>query len=213
MPHASTGRSARAAARRSPGTLRLRAPLQPGRFTLTVTANGQQCACGRLRPEHDTVSWAAQAGSVIGCAGLALLFVADRRRFRVAGLVAWAARPRRARRLSRARREHRRSSPLPPSPVSSSRQREPGRCCAPRTCSHSRRSPACRCGFRFSSATRTPTCCCRSTSSSARSRSHSAWQLVVRRDEPHRELGPVAVPLAALRRLDRPDAPVGGRPA
>ena len=37
------------------------------------------------------MSLAAQAGSVIGCAGLALLFVADRRRFRVAGLVAWAA--------------------------------------------------------------------------------------------------------------------------
>ena len=37
------------------------------------------------------MSLAAQAGSVIGCAGLACCSSADRRRFRVAGLVAWAA--------------------------------------------------------------------------------------------------------------------------
>jgi len=36
------------------------------------------------------VSIAAQLGSVLGCAGLALLFVAERRELRIAGLVAWA---------------------------------------------------------------------------------------------------------------------------
>ncbi len=36
------------------------------------------------------MSLAAQLGSVVGCAGLALLFVADRRDLRIAGLVAWA---------------------------------------------------------------------------------------------------------------------------
>jgi len=36
------------------------------------------------------VSFAAQLGSVVGCAGLALLLVADRRELRIAGLVAWA---------------------------------------------------------------------------------------------------------------------------
>jgi O-antigen ligase len=36
------------------------------------------------------VSVAAELGSVVGCAGLALLLVADRRELRIAGLVAWA---------------------------------------------------------------------------------------------------------------------------
>jgi len=36
------------------------------------------------------VSSVAQLGSVVGCAGLALLFAADRRQLRIAGLVAWA---------------------------------------------------------------------------------------------------------------------------
>ena len=36
------------------------------------------------------MSWAAQLGSVVGSAGLALLFVARRQDFRVAGLAAWA---------------------------------------------------------------------------------------------------------------------------
>jgi O-antigen ligase len=36
------------------------------------------------------VTWAAQAGSVIGGAGLALLYVAPGRRLRIAGLAAWA---------------------------------------------------------------------------------------------------------------------------
>ena len=39
-PSGCAGRSAAAAASRRPGTLRLRAPLQKGRFTLTVSANG-----------------------------------------------------------------------------------------------------------------------------------------------------------------------------
>jgi hypothetical protein len=36
------------------------------------------------------VTVAAQVGSVVGCAGLALLLVADRRELRIAGLAAWA---------------------------------------------------------------------------------------------------------------------------
>ena len=36
------------------------------------------------------MTWAAQAGSVIGGAGLALLYVAPGRRLRIAGLAAWA---------------------------------------------------------------------------------------------------------------------------
>lgn len=36
------------------------------------------------------MSWAPQLGSVVGCVGLALLFVAGRRELRVAGLAAWA---------------------------------------------------------------------------------------------------------------------------
>ena len=40
MQRACSGSSASAPARARPGTLKLRAPLQPGRYTLTVTANG-----------------------------------------------------------------------------------------------------------------------------------------------------------------------------
>ena len=78
-------------------------------------------------------------------------------------------------------------SPLPAPPCS----------CAGRGCCRSRRSRACRSGFPSRSAARRRTCSCRSTASSARSRSALGWQLV-RGDERSRELGPVALPLAAL---------------
>ena len=45
-----------------PGTLRLRAPLQPGRFTLTVTANGRQRARRGVREEPGAVSVIGQLG-------------------------------------------------------------------------------------------------------------------------------------------------------
>ena len=89
-----------------------------------------QRSCRRVRPEPGAVSCAAEVGSVLGCAGLAVLFVATRRRAPDRRARRLGARPRRARRLSRARPEPAEARRCRRRRVSSSRPPAAGRCCA-----------------------------------------------------------------------------------
>ena len=152
------------------------------------------------------MTWAAQAGSVIGGAGLALLTSRRGGGLRIAGLAAWA--------LGLAGL----AAYLAPSMVPRSSSppgwrprrrcgRRLGAAARGRTCSRSRRLPACRCASRSSSATRTPTCCCRSTSSSgARARARLGARRPAGRPRARARSG--CAPARRLRRLDRPHPPL-----
>ena len=98
------GSSAQRTGTARPGTLKLRAPLQPGRYTLTVTANGFSDRAAVIVRSTEAMTTLAQIAGPVGCAGLALLLVATRRDLRIAGLAAWALGLGRPRALPRARR-------------------------------------------------------------------------------------------------------------
>ena len=74
-----------------PGTVRLVAPAVPGRYTLRIEANGHVKRAAVVVRGFGAVSTAAQLASVVGCLGLATLLLAPARSARAAGLLAWGA--------------------------------------------------------------------------------------------------------------------------
>ena len=185
-----------------PGTLVLRAPRQKGQYTLVVSARGACRPGGRLRARRRRASSRSDRARP------------TRRAARLCGPRPAPARdPTRApaggsRRLGRSARS---ASPRTSRPdgrvgvlaaagvAGAARSRPAARrsSSAGRGCSPSPRWRASRSEFPSSSATRRRTSCCRSTPSSARLAVALGWQLL-RGDERVRELGPIALPLAAL---------------
>ena len=141
---ACAGRSAAAAALARPGTLRLRAPLQPGRFTLTVSANGHTARAAVFVREPTPLSELARLAGPLGCAGLALLLVATQARAPARGTRGLGRRRGRAR-ASTSRRTGARARWSRPARSASCSPPRAVRCSsAGRGCSRSRRSPASR---------------------------------------------------------------------